>query len=59
MPLTCTTGGQRSYVFTPGAGDRYYLAVPHNDEREGGYGFDSTGQRLRVDGDRGLVTILE
>lgn len=43
LQLLCTTGAQTSISFTPGAGDRYYLVVPHSDYREGSYGLDSDG----------------
>jgi hypothetical protein len=43
VPLTCSTGGQKTLTFTPAAGDAYYLIVPQNGNREGSYGFDGAG----------------
>jgi hypothetical protein len=34
----CTTQGATTATFTPAVGDRYYLIVPHNGQREGSYG---------------------
>ncbi len=38
VALTCTTGGAIDLTLTPGAGDKYYLVVPLNDDTEGSYG---------------------
>jgi hypothetical protein len=37
-PSTCSTDGASTDTLTPGAGDRYYLVVPHNGSVEGSYG---------------------
>ena len=39
----CSTGGATDATITPGNGSVYYLVVPNNGVREGGYGFDSGG----------------
>lgn len=39
----CTTGGATTATVVPGAGNRYYLVVPLDAEREGSYGSDSSG----------------
>jgi hypothetical protein len=43
IPLVCSTGGSTTKSFVPAAGDTYYLVVPSNGFREGGYGADSAG----------------
>jgi hypothetical protein len=40
--LTCSTGGTTAN-FLPGAGNRYYLVVPHDASVEGSYGKDDNG----------------
>ena len=42
-PVTCTTAGATTATFASAAGDRYFLVVPRNAEREGSYGADSAG----------------
>jgi hypothetical protein len=42
-PVLCTTGGATSATITPAAGATYYLVVPDNGVREGGYGTDGAG----------------
>jgi hypothetical protein len=42
VPVTCGTGGALSVLFTPGSGNRYYLAVPRSVNSEGSYGLDSS-----------------
>lgn len=42
-PKLCTTAGASSATFTPAGGDRYYLVVPRNSQREGSYGRDGEG----------------
>jgi len=44
-PKACTTGGSLSKQIIPGAGDRYYLVVPHNGLVEGSYGVDGAGNQ--------------
>ena len=42
-------------LFTPGAGDEYYLVAPVGDGREGGLGVDSSGAaRPQIDGVCGM-----
>jgi subtilisin family serine protease len=49
-PRFCSTGGATSKLFTPAAGDSYYLVVPRSADREGSYGTDSDGMpRSRSD----------
>jgi hypothetical protein len=43
LPVLCSTGGLTEATVTPGSGATYYLVVPHNGEREGSYGADSSG----------------
>jgi photosystem II stability/assembly factor-like uncharacterized protein len=43
VPLFCSTGGETSKTLTPSSGDRYYLVVPRNFDREGSYGVESGG----------------
>ncbi|MCP3980142.1 MAG: DNRLRE domain-containing protein [bacterium] len=40
---TCSTGGAALHDLVPGAGDRFYVVVPHNGAVEGAYGTDSAG----------------
>ena len=40
--LVCTTNGNNTKTVVPSAGDRYYLVVPRNADREGSYGTDSS-----------------
>jgi photosystem II stability/assembly factor-like uncharacterized protein len=40
--LFCTTEGATTKTFTPSTGNRYYLVVPRNLEREGSYGVSSS-----------------
>jgi hypothetical protein len=42
-PRVCSTGGLQSRRFRPAAGNRYYLVVPRNLQREGSYGNRSDG----------------
>lgn len=42
-PVVCTTGGATSATIQAGAGNRYYLVVPRNAQREGSYGKTSVG----------------
>jgi len=44
--LFCSTGGATSMTFTPTAGSRYYLIVPHQGSVEGSYGTNSGGSQL-------------
>ena len=39
----CSTSGTTAATLVPGAGDTYYLVVPHNLSVEGSYGTDSSG----------------
>ena len=39
----CSTGGATEATITPGTGSVYFLIVPNNGVREGGCGFDSSG----------------
>ena len=41
--VVCTTGGATSAMIVPAAGNRYYLVVPRNAQREGSYGKNSSG----------------
>ena len=43
LPMICTTFGATSMSVSPGSSDSYYLIVPTNPDREGGYGRDSSG----------------
>ena len=43
QPRLCSTGGATTATLTPAAGNTYYLVVPSNGEREGGYGVRSDG----------------
>lgn len=43
LPAVCSSGGELTRTLTPAAGDRYFLVVPRNAEREGSYGVDSVG----------------
>lgn len=40
-PLVCTTNNVRNIVFTPDAGNLYFLVVPQTENAEGSYGLDS------------------
>jgi len=42
VPIFCSTNWETTRTFGRG-GDTYYLVVPHNELREGSYGFDSQG----------------
>ena len=42
-PVTCTTGGARTWVLSPDAGSSYYLVTPSNGVAEGSLGFDGSG----------------
>lgn len=42
-PKLCTTGGQTTATFAPGADSVYYLVVARNSHREGSYGRRSDG----------------
>ncbi|HEX5044347.1 MAG TPA: sialidase family protein [Candidatus Polarisedimenticolaceae bacterium] len=44
-PRFCSTGGSTFKLFTPGPGNRYFLVVPTQTEREGSYGRESSGER--------------
>jgi len=44
-PLTCSTVGAMTWSLTPLGGDRYYLVVPRNSQREGAYGQATSGAR--------------
>jgi len=41
--VACTTAGATSATIQPGGGNRYYLVVPHNPQREGSYGTSTGG----------------
>ena len=41
VPLVCSTSGATTVTIVPGAGNNYYLVVPHNGIAEGSYGRDS------------------
>ena len=41
--LVCSTGGATTRTITPGAGNRYYLVVPHQASVEGSYGARKSG----------------
>ncbi|HET6371852.1 MAG TPA: FG-GAP-like repeat-containing protein [Candidatus Polarisedimenticolia bacterium] len=43
VPIRCSTGGLLTQQITPSPGDRYYLVVPRNAQREGSYGLTSSG----------------
>jgi hypothetical protein len=43
--VVCSTGGLTSTTIQPGAGSRYYLVVPRNNQREGSYGNTTAGPR--------------
>ena len=43
VPRICTTSGATSASIVPGAGGKYYLAVPHGGTAEGSYGTASGG----------------
>jgi len=43
-PRLCSTGGQTSAAFKPGAGSTYYLVVPRSRSSEGSYGTNSAGE---------------
>ena len=45
VPRFCSTGGAKFKLFTPAAGNTYYLVVPTQPEREGSYGLGSIGER--------------
>jgi hypothetical protein len=45
-PLFCSTGGATTMTFTPTAGSRYYLIVPHQGSVEGSYGTAGNGAQL-------------
>jgi hypothetical protein len=38
LPVACSTSGATSLTIVPGAGDTYYLVVPHSASAEGSYG---------------------
>jgi glucose/arabinose dehydrogenase len=40
---TCSTGGDTLWTFTPDAGSRFYLVVPHQGASHGSYGRTSAG----------------
>ncbi len=51
QPVTCTTSGQTTYIFTPAVGDWYYLVVPTDGSIEGSYGESNLyGERPQVSG---------
>lgn len=39
-------GSANSAIFSPSAGNRYYLIVPNNGDYEGSYGTDSSGSQI-------------
>ena len=41
VPRVCSTSGSIAATIVPGAGNMYYLVVPHNVTAEGSYGRDS------------------
>jgi len=43
QPVSCSSGGGLTDTLTPASGDRYFLVVPRNAEREGSYGESSAG----------------
>jgi uncharacterized lipoprotein YddW (UPF0748 family) len=43
QPVTCGTGGNNFDTVPMVPGDHYFLVVPTDTNREGGYGFDSSG----------------
>jgi photosystem II stability/assembly factor-like uncharacterized protein len=43
VPLFCSTDGETTKTFAPSSGNRYYLVVPRNFDREGSYGADGDG----------------
>ena len=43
VPEVCDTDGGISVLLAMGPGNEYYLIVPNDTNREGGYGFDSEG----------------
>ncbi len=43
LPVTCTTGGARTFTFTPGAAAAYFLVVPRSTVGEGSHGLDGDG----------------
>lgn len=57
-PVQCTTGGATSATFTPGAGNRYYLAVARKSTREGSYGKNSSGLERPVGSPQCLAQLL-
>ncbi len=41
----CSTSGATGAIVAPSPGNTYYLVVPNNGTREGGYGFKSSGAK--------------
>ena len=55
----CSTGGALTKTFTPLGGNKYYLVVPLNGQREGSYGLNSAGSERAAGAGECLPQLFE